>query len=52
MNTDGRLMRAYNKAKEIHFDDSSKLVFLSDVHREIIVFLMNLHIIRTFIIMR
>ena len=33
MNTDGRLMRAYNSAREIEFDDSSKLVFLSDVHR-------------------
>lgn len=33
MNTDGRLMHAYNTAKTIEFDDTSKLVFLSDVHR-------------------
>jgi len=33
MNTDGRLMHAYNTAKEISFDDTSKLIFLSDVHR-------------------
>jgi len=33
MNTDGRLMHAYNTAKIIKFDDTSKLVFLSDVHR-------------------
>lgn len=33
MNTDGRLMRAYKSAQEIQFDDTSKIVFLSDVHR-------------------
>ena len=33
MRTDERLMRAYKTAKEIPFDDSSRLVFLSDVHR-------------------
>ncbi len=33
MNTDGRLMRAYKSAQEIQFDNTSKIVFLSDVHR-------------------
>jgi UDP-2,3-diacylglucosamine pyrophosphatase LpxH len=33
MNTDGRLMEAYGHAREIEIDDTSKFVFMSDVHR-------------------